>query len=131
MNDKEILSCELPTEFKESFQPHFSSLRSDISSGPTQIGGSLADTVLQGGVNCSMSWKSCDNDDKSMILPPSRSKHILNSTALHFLSCLYGKMHSVPISNVQSPSVCWKYTSVTVQGKLLGCRNTQSQSSAV
>ena len=126
LGDNAILSARLPTEYSDSFEPHLSSIRTDNSSGPRRLVGSLADTVLFTGADTSsQSWKY---DSKFMSLPHCRSKYVLSSCQQQLLGELYAKLYGVHSSDI---SVCWKYTSITIHRKVLGSHNSRSRSSSI
>ena len=52
-SDIAILSAQLPTEYSDTFGQHFSSLQCNSTVGPRKLVGSLADTVLFSGDECS------------------------------------------------------------------------------
>ena len=123
------VSAEHPDMFADKFLSHFSSLKSNSSQ---HIVGSLADTFLSRASpdRSSSSWEYDDILD-STDLPKCRSKHILDSTQLNFLCDLYANLACVPPSSIETPSACWKYSSVTFNGQVLACRNSRSQSSSI
>ena len=122
------VSAELPEVFADKLMPHFSSLKSN---SPDHLVGSLADTYtfsLTGDTSSSSTW---EYDDTNMVLPKCRSKHILVAFQLNLLRDVYASLNSVSPSSIDNPSVCWKYTSITFKGKVLGCQNSRSRSSSI
>ena len=66
-----------------------------------------------------------------MSLPHCRSKYVLSSCQQLLLGELYAKLYGVHSSDIEMTSVCWKYTSVTIHGKVLGSHNSRSHSSSI
>jgi hypothetical protein len=77
--------------------------------------------------------QSCEYDANFMVLPSCRSKYVLDLTQQQQLQELYAKYYTTSLSpnDIDMPSTCWKYTSVTFQGKVLGCHNSRSNSSSI
>lgn len=128
VNDSMVHSTQFPTEFEETFRPYFSSMQRDHS-----VVGSLADTMLPSSEESSL-LQSCEYDDSFMTLPSCRSKYILDLTQQQQLRELYAKFYSESTSSpndIDMPSTCWKYVSVTFHGKVLGCHNSRSSSSSI
>ncbi len=57
-----------------------------------------------------------------------RSKHIINSSLNGYLQILYAKLST---SSVEVPSAGWKYSSVNMKSKQLGCSKSPSSSSSI
>ena len=66
-----------------------------------------------------------------MTVPSCRSKYMLDSCQQRLVGELYAKLYGAHSSDIDMPSICWKYTSVTIRGKVLGCHNNHSHSSSV
>ena len=129
LSDIAMLSVQLPTEHSESFGQYFTSLQCDTNVGPRKLVRSLADTVFTfSGDFSSRSWKY---DDTFMTVPSCRSKYVLSSVQQQLLGELYAKLCGVNSSDIDMPSVCWKYTSITVRGMVLGCHNSRCGSSSI
>lgn len=128
LNDSMVHSTQLPTEFEENFSPFFSSMQRDHS-----VVGSLADTMSCTPPSEESSFlQSCEYDETLMVLPSCRSKLVLDSTQQQELQKLYANFYSTAsLNDIDVPSTCWKYASVTFHGKVLGCHNSRSNSSSI
>lgn len=66
-----------------------------------------------------------------VILPSSRSRYVLDDVQCQQLRCLYSKLYGVSASTIETPSFCWKYQSLKINGKLLGSYKSRSDSSSL
>ena len=124
-HDNEVLSVQLPKEFSETFASEFSKLRSTQSNV-----GSVADSLIsssQTDITPISHWTVTSD----MELPSYHSKHIIGVTYYTNLQTLYSELYHVPISSIQMPTSCWKYSSVAVRGKQLGSFKGRSASSSI
>ena len=123
IHDILTLSVNLPEEFHDILNPHLPSTHCSSN----RVAGSLADTISPCSDTTTDSW---DYQESSMELPSSRYRYLLDTTQVQLLSYLYSKLFNVTPDCIDLPSVCWKYTSITFNGKNLGSFNTRSASSS-
>jgi len=122
IQDNVALLCKLPTEFKEfeTLLPH-NNLKSPV--------GSLADT-LSCEKECDSAVQSWEYSEDDFILSKSRSHFSFMESQLHLLKLLYSKLFLIPLLSIEMSNFCWKYLSVTINGKILGSHKSRSHSSS-
>ena len=69
-------------------------------------------------------------DDKKSALPSNRTRYVLNAMEMDNVKKPYAKLNCVSSSDIEIPSVCWKYSSFTLNGKVIGTYQTRSHSSS-
>ena len=119
-SDINILCDSLPTEFKGSFEQHFSRRK---------LVGSVAETVnphARATLMSTSEWTLQENID----LPSNRNRYMLDNAQCHRLSTLFSKMYSVSSSSIDIPKFCWKYRTIQINGKLFGCYRSRSTGSS-
>ena len=127
-HDNKVLSAQLPNEFSESFAPALSQLHSS----QCDVVGSLADTILSSDQAENVSTPNSQwTITSDTVVSSYRSKYFINSTSRDYLQVLYSKLYNSPLSSVEVPSACWKYSSVNIRGKQIGCYKSRSHSSSI
>ena len=116
MRENQVISQILPDECYDDFSPLFP--RSDEAVGSL----SLADTLML--------------DDPTLpfvdiTFPKHYSRYVLSSTQKDYLRHLYSKMYSTSISALDLSSIYFKYSSIVVNGNVLGSNNSKSSSSSI
>ena len=128
LRESQALSAEYPSEYEEYFLPLISQCKSS---------GSLAETVsTEHFTNTSQpsvdTWSTESLMNNHIKLPKNFSRHTLNRRERDDLVNLYCKLYSVSdSSNITMPSVCMKYSHLSMYNKQLGSFRTRMASSSV
>ena len=124
VHDSSVMAEQLPVEFREDFERHFSSI-----SRSSRFAGSVADTVapIRDEADNSTQWTI----PRHVQLPSSRSRFILDDVQCQKLLHLYSNLYATSSTNIDVPGFCWKYQSLHLQGKLLGSHRSRSEASSL
>ena len=116
-SDNNMLCTSLPCEFRDCFEQHFTQRK---------LVGSVAETVNPQTLQLSSEWTLGSN----VVLPPNRSRCMLDDIQLSHLPKLLCKLYSVSSSSIDIPSFCWKYRTIELNGKQLGSYRSRSVASS-
>ena len=124
IEDIQVINSELPLDLPENLRSHFCRMENNSAKNC----GSLPDTLNSTAIESSfLQWQY---DDKKSALPSNRTRYVLNTMEMDNVKKLYAKLNCVSSSDTEIPSVCWKYSSFTLNGKVIGTYQTCSHSSS-
>lgn len=109
VTDTYVQSIQLPDEYSAELSKFFTNPLD------AKLVGSISDTM------CSMPLSSTGSD---IVFPSNRSRYVLTDLEIEDLRKFLSMLLNITISRVTMAGACWKYVSITVNGKQLGAYNS-------
>jgi len=128
LNDTDVFSLANPVEFRDDFSPLLKFEREPVGSLADCTSDNPALSVLHQQPDWSIDSPTLSS---SLILPRIYTRCAFTPSQIDCLKELYSALYSVPSSELYIPTIYQQYSSVVINGKVLGSHKSRSHSSSI